>query len=81
MDKIDKVFIEKMTQLTSYPEWNDLVEDLKAMIYHLQANSFELPSWEKVQEEKGFAKGLAYIVNYRENLMKVKEATKPDAAI
>jgi uncharacterized protein YbcC (UPF0753/DUF2309 family) len=62
----DKYFEEIMT-LTGTPEFATLVEELERMVYNLQANAFDATSWEQVQEDKGFAKGLAYIINLREN--------------
>jgi hypothetical protein len=32
-----------------------------------QANALEASSWEQVQQDKGFAKGLAYMINLRED--------------
>ena len=68
MDRTDTEFLDKMITLTAYPEWSDLVSDLKSLIYHMQADAFESGSWDKLNEDKGFAKGLGYIVNFRETV-------------
>jgi hypothetical protein len=62
----DKYFDDMMT-LTGTPEFEVLVEELERMVYEIQANALEAPSWERVQEDKGFAKGLTYIINLREH--------------
>jgi len=80
MDRTDDKFIEDMLQLTSYPEWKILVKDLESQVYHTQANSLEAKSWDKVCEARGFAQGLAYIVNLRDTILRAKEALS-DAAL
>jgi len=68
MQRTDQEFFEKMITLTGYPEWSELVKDLESLIYHMQADAFEAKSWDDLNEAKGLAKGLAYIVNYRETV-------------
>lgn len=38
-------------------------------------------SWEQVQQLRGFAEGLAFVVNLRENTQKVKEQEATNAAL
>ena len=64
---MDDQYFENIMVLTGTPEFRVLVAELERMVYTLQANAFEAPSWDRVQEDKGFAKGLAYIINLREN--------------
>jgi hypothetical protein len=63
---MDDPYYEAMMTLTGLPEWELLVEELEKMVYEIQANALEASSWEKVQEDKGFAKGLAYMINLRQ---------------
>lgn len=74
----DIVFFDTILQLTAYPEWGMLVKELESIIYHTQSNALEAASWEKVQEDKGFAKGLAYIVNLRDTAKRQKEIYSAD---
>ncbi len=69
----DTKFAEDMITLTAYPEWHELVKDLKNTIYHVQSNALEAKSWDKLCEERGFARGLAYMVNLREDMKKYKD--------
>lgn len=64
---MDDKYFEDIMILTGTPEFKVLTKELERMVYQLQANAFEAPSWTKLQEDKGFAKGLAYIINLREN--------------
>jgi uridine phosphorylase len=70
VDRANDKYYEQMIQLTAYPEWGELVEELKRMIYNVQANALEAKSWEEVCENKGFAAGLAFLVNLREDTKK-----------
>jgi hypothetical protein len=76
----DKYFDDMMT-LTGTPEFEVLVEELKRMVYESQANAFEAPSWDQLQEDKGFAKGLAYIINLRENTKQEKKLEEQNADV
>lgn len=73
MNRTDEKYIEDMIVLTAYPEWDVLVKDLEAVIYHMQANAFEATDWDQLQQDKGFAKGLAYFINMRDTMKKLKE--------
>ena len=75
----DIKFFETILELTAYPERWILIKELESIIYHTQSNALEAPSWEKVNEDKGFAKGLAYIVNLRDTVKRQKEIY--DAAV
>ena len=79
MDRTDSEFFEQMITLTAYPEWSVLVKDLETLIYHAQANAFELSSWEDVKKEEGFARGLAYIINFRDTIKKAQSLTAREA--
>ena len=74
----DDKYFEQMMTLTGTPEWKVLVTELERMIYQSQANAFEAESWEKLQVEKGFSKGLMFIVSLRELLRKTREIENAD---
>lgn len=79
MQRHDKEYFEKMITLTAYPEWATFVEELKKEIYHSQANCLENAStWEEVCKEKGWVKGLAYVINLRENTTQAMEIDDAD---
>ena len=73
---MNEKYNEAMITLTSYPEWSDLVKELENIIYQVQANSLEATSWDALCENKGFARGLAYITNLRET---IKQQAKIEA--
>jgi hypothetical protein len=64
---MDDPYYEAIMTLTGLPEWEMLTEELAKMVYEIQANALEASSWEQVQQDKGFAKGLAYMINLRED--------------
>lgn len=79
MKKVKGLDTEKMITLTAYPEWEELVNDLKKMIYTEQADGFELAKdFPNLCERRGFAKGLAYIVNLRDTVKKIDEVEHAD---
>ena len=80
MDRATEKYYEKIITLTSYPEWEDYVEELKKEIYQLQSNSLEAKSWDELNQTKGVAKGLTRIVNLRAdtiNILKIGEINEP----
>jgi len=81
MQRTDEKFFEDMISLTGYREWSELVKDLESQIYHTQANSLEAKSWDEVNEARGFARGLAYIVNLRDTIKQAQIAVKDNAAL
>ncbi len=79
MAKGQKLDTEAMLTLTSYPEWDELVEDLKRMIYEEQAAGFEAATdYPDLRERRGFAKGLAYIVNLRDTIKQIQGVENAD---
>jgi hypothetical protein len=66
MERANSKYYEKIIQLTAYPEWKDLVVELEKEIYQLQSNALdEATDFPDLCERRGFAKGLAYLVNLR----------------
>jgi len=78
---MDTKYFEDIMILTGTPEFKVLVEELKRMVYELQANSFDADSWDQVLEDRGYAKGLAYMINLRENSKLEKKVEQTNAAL
>lgn len=75
----DRAYFDAMITLTAYPEWKILLEELKKEIYHSQANCLENAStWDAVCVEKGWVKGLAYVINLRDNTKTAMETHDAD---
>jgi hypothetical protein len=71
MDRADRKYYEGILTVTAMPEWGAFVEDIKREIYHIQANALEHSTWEKVCEARGEARGLARIVNLRDDAIRL----------
>lgn len=79
MDRADKKFYEAVINITADPAWADIVKDIKAEIYQIQAGSLEATNWDAVCEARGYAKGLARIVNLRDDAIRIlQEAESAD---
>lgn len=70
---VDKAALERLAFLTALDEWNELAEDLKRQVYHLQASALESGTWEQVCEARGFAKGLAYVISLKDQAQTLLE--------
>jgi len=82
MDRANKKYYEAMITLTSYPEWSEWCEEIAKEIYQIQANALESKDYGDLCERKGFAKGLAYVINLREDTIRAQEIEAGnDAAI
>jgi len=82
MHRQDQQYFEAIITLTGYPEWEILVEELKKEIYQTQANVLEnSTTWDQVCAAKGWAAGLAYLVNLRENNAKAYASVLEQAAL
>lgn len=62
-------FNEAVLTCTGHPEWDLVKKGLSNDIYQAQAQALDAKSWEEVCELRGFAKGLAFIINLRENTL------------
>ena len=62
-------FNEAVLHCTGGPEWEIVKRGLANDIYQAQAQALEATSWDHVCELKGFAKGLAFIINLRESTL------------
>lgn len=79
MDRQDRDFQEAMITLTAYPEWQEMVKDLESLIYHTQSNALEAKSWEILNENKGFAKGLQFVCDLRDRVKTMTQVEKANA--
>lgn len=62
-------FNEALLDVTGGPQWDVVKKGLANDIYAAQAQALDAKSWEEVCELRGFAKGLAFVMNLRENLI------------
>jgi len=80
MNAKDQAYFESISTLTSYPEWAILVEELKREIYQTQSNILQSANdWDTFNVAKGWAGGLAYIINLRENNIKAMRTASEQA--
>jgi len=66
-------FEDAILLLTGSPNWGIIQKLLFNEIQTSHNNAFFLPTWEHVQEEKGFCRGLMYVITLREQLMAAKK--------
>lgn len=63
-------FDDAVLALTGDPNWDIITQGLANDIYQTQASVFDSAhDWGQVMELKGFARGLAYVVNLRNNVV------------
>jgi len=68
MSKETEKYNEAMITLTSYPEWELFVKELANEIYQTQANALEdSKDWGDLCEKRGVCKGLARVLNLRDD--------------
>ena len=60
--------------VTGSPEWEVIQQGLYNEMQASQANALFLPAWDRVQEEKGFVRGLMYCITLREQFIAAKNA-------
>ncbi len=59
---------EAMITLTSYPEWELFVKELANEIYQVQANALDdAEDWGDLCERRGECKGIARVINLRDD--------------
>ena len=71
-------FNNAVLAVTAGPDWDVVKQGLSNDIYQVQAGALDAKSWEQVCEARGFAQGLAYIINIRENTLKQIEIADAD---
>jgi len=67
--------------VTGSPEWQTITVGLFNEIKAAQANVFNLPTWDDVNEEKGFIRGLLYVITLRDQLVAAKTQAEADANV
>jgi hypothetical protein len=55
--------------------WKRLIQEVKEEIFNLQADALDLPSWDRVKENKGRALQLAYMLGY-ENVLRNQKSNR-----
>lgn len=79
MNRIDvEDYEEAILEITGHPKWGHIVRGLLSEIEFSQQNVFLKNSWDEVLEEKGFCKGLAYVMTLREQVVKKREEADAD---
>lgn len=61
-----KEYYQHILDTTETPGWKLIVEDAEKNIYNMQAEALEAPSFDKVNELRGEARQLAYVVNLQD---------------
>lgn len=67
--------------ITSGQAWETVRDGLTNEIYACQAAALEQHSWDKVCELRGYAQGLAFILNLRENTILAKKQREAEAKV
>ena len=65
-------FNEAILTVTAGPAWDLVKRGLANDIYNAQAQALDVKSWDEVCELRGFAKGLAFMMNIRDNTLRAK---------
>lgn len=61
-----QTFTDAVLAVTGGENWEVIQQGLRNMIYEVQASALELKSWEEVNQAKGFAQGLNYVIHLRD---------------
>ena len=64
-DALETAILDRL----SGPNWDLIKKGLAHEIYSSQAGALDASSWEKVNELRGFAKGIYYVMNLRETTL------------
>jgi hypothetical protein len=80
---MDETFAQELEDaillVTDTPEWHTIQQGLFNEIQASQVNAFTLTTWDKFNEEKGFIRGLAYVITLRQQLLTAKQQAEDDA--
>jgi hypothetical protein len=63
------------------PAWAIVKKGLANEIYAAQANALDSKTWEQVCELKGFAQGIAYMMNLRDNVVLRRQQRAEEARL
>lgn len=66
-------FNQAVLAVTGGPDWDIVKQGLANDIYQVQSGALDAKTWEAVCEARGFAAGLAYIINLRETTLMAME--------
>lgn len=66
-------FNNAVLAITAGPDWDVVKQGLSNDIYQVQSSALDAKDWASVCEARGFAQGLAYIINLRENTIQQME--------
>lgn len=80
MERANSKYYEAMITLTAYPEWKEWCDEIAKEIYQIQANALESKDYGDLCERKGFAKGLAYVINLRDDTLKARQIEESNDA-
>ncbi len=64
---------DAVLEVTGGPAWEIVCKGLANEIYQAQAQALDCESWDQVNELRGFAKGLAYMMRLRERTILEKQ--------
>jgi hypothetical protein len=73
--QFDEIVLEEMGR----PNWNVIRTFLAQQALIARDSCADAPTWEEVCRRRGYADGLAFVVNMRDNLIAIKE--QEDAAV
>jgi hypothetical protein len=76
-DKLDDAILS----ITGHPDWAIIQTALTNEIYQCQATSLDVKTWEEVCALRGYARGLAFVINLRDMTIMAKEQEAQDAAL
>jgi hypothetical protein len=68
-DRLDDAILT----VTGGPDWAVVAQGLANEIYEAQARVFDVQSWDDVNRLRGFAQGLAYVLNLRDATILAKQ--------
>lgn len=69
---------ETILKVMGHPDWEIIAKYLVNEAMILRDSCADAVSWDEVLRRRGFAEGLAYVVNLREMTKRVREETDAD---
>lgn len=74
-------FDDAVLTITGRPEWALIQKGLSNDIYSAQASALDANTWEDVCRLRGFAQGLAFVINLRDTVVRAKEQVDADVSV
>lgn len=62
-------FNAAVLNVTAGPDWDIIKKGLQNDIYQIQAGALDAKDWDTVCESRGFAQGVAYMINLRDSVI------------